>query len=408
MNSVYYVVFADDLVLVGANLTRLEEETNKLDTELARLGMCINADKTKWMMFLPPFPTTIPAMESLQLRLGGVALEMVQEFTYLGFTLDCYASLDLHVRKREKLLLAAASISGKRMRQLEVSNLRSLRSYFYALVSSQLYGQSCASFSREGFEWAQKIFLHEAVNLPRSFPIIVACFLLGCDSLEAITLRARLRYLQHLVEGNRMKASLSAMLLDRLLLLPRRIGWTHDLGSVVPSLSAAFDLRAANLLDPSQTNEIFTDLSRALARILRDSLNCGSSSHFPPFSPPGLSQGRLAISLVNCLSNLPGLLSYFWPISHVSPFYLLEMHLAHLVGLQCTHLTFSIVTNMPHLEMNRSLGLILFLCLSVENGWKAYQVSLGVYMAGQDRQIFFNFQVRHRVDEYYEELGTKG
>jgi hypothetical protein len=33
-NSIYYVVFADDLVLVSANLTRLEEETNRLDAEL--------------------------------------------------------------------------------------------------------------------------------------------------------------------------------------------------------------------------------------------------------------------------------------------------------------------------------------------------------------------------------------
>jgi hypothetical protein len=272
-NSVYYVVFADDLVLISANLTRLEEETNRLDKELARLGMCINADKTKWMMFLPPFPTYIPPIESLRLHLGGVELELVQEFTYLGFTLDCYASLDLHVRKREKLLMTAASISGKLMKQLEVSNLRSLRSYFYALVSSQLYGQSCASFSRDCYERAEKIFLQEALNLPRSFPIRVACFLLGCDSLETITLRARMRYLQHLIEGNRTKASLSAMILDRLLLLPRRIGWTHDLGTVVPSLSDGIDLRPDNLLDASRTNEIFADLSRALARNLRVSLN---------------------------------------------------------------------------------------------------------------------------------------
>ncbi len=38
-NKVYYVVFADDLVLVSANLTRLEYETNRLEYELGSLGM---------------------------------------------------------------------------------------------------------------------------------------------------------------------------------------------------------------------------------------------------------------------------------------------------------------------------------------------------------------------------------
>jgi hypothetical protein len=355
-------------------------------------------------MFLPPFPTNIPPLESLRLCLGGVELEMVQEFTYLGFTLDCYASLDSHVKKREKLLLSAAVISGKLMRQLEVSNLRSLRSYFYALVSSQLYGQSCATFSSDCYARAQKIFLQEALNLPRSFPIRVACFLLGCDSLEAITLRARLKYLQHLVEGNRTQASLCAMILDRLLLLPRRIGWTHDLGCVVPSLSASFDLRSDNLLDASRTNLIFTDLSRALSRSLRDSLDRGSSSHlltlFPTRSIPrafGDLLGELPFEstrlVILFLANLTRF-SFLSPRNAPCPFCRNTMYSSHF--FDCDQ--YAALGDEP-------VSWLDFVAMFVRREWSEGITSVFRRLYGWSRRAnIFQPHVRHRVDEYYEEL----
>ncbi len=403
-DKVYYVVFADDLVLISANLTRLEEETNRLDAELARLGMCINADKTKWMMFLPPFPTLIPPRESLRLFLGDIELEMVQEFTYLGFTLDCYASLDKHVRKREKLLMTAASISGKLMRQLEVTNLRSLRSYFYTLVSSQLYGQSCAGFSRECYDRAQKVFLQEAWNLPRSFPIWVACFLLGCEPLEAITLRARLRFLQHLIEGNRTQASLCAMILDRVLLLPRRVGWTYDLASAVPSISGEFDLHSEDLFNGVRTGEILAGLARAVANNLRDSLNRGSSAHilslFPTQSIPR------AFSVV--LDDLP--------FESVRIFFLFFANLTRFSFLSprnapcpyCQHTLYS--NHFFDCDQYSALGdepvsWSDFVSMFIQQEWSEAISSVFRRLYGWSRRAnIFQLQFRHRVDEYYEEI----
>ncbi len=403
-NAVYYVVFADDLVLISANLTRLEEETNRLDSELGRLGMCINADKTKWMMFLPISPTYIPPRDSLRLFLGGVELELVQEFTYLGFTLDSYASLDPHVKKREKLMMTAASISGKLMRQLEVTNLRSLRAYFYALVSSQLYGQSCSSFSRECYNRAQKIFLQEAWNLPKSFPIRVACFLLGCEPLEAITLRARLRFLQHLIEGNRTRASLSAMILDRSLLLPRRIGWTHDLGSAVPSIRDLIDLCTVDLFDSEQTGRIFGTLARAMANQLRESLLAGSSNHlvsiFPTLSVPrtfGETLGELSFEsariLILFLANLTRF-SFLSPRNSPCPFCNETMYSQHF--FDCDQ--YQALGDEP-------VSWTDFVSMFVQREWMEGISSMFRRLYGWSRRAnIFSGHTRHRVDEYFEEL----
>jgi hypothetical protein len=262
-NKVYYVVFADDLVLVSANLSRLETETNRLSGELKRLGMQINADKTKWMMFLPLVATEIPQINSLKLYLGDVELELVSEFTYLGFTIDSYASLASHVIRREKLLLTAASISGRLMRQLEVTNTQSLRSYFYSLVSSQLYGLGVTAFSEQQYIRAQKVFLQEAWLLPKSFPLNMASFILGVEDLEIMALRARMRFLQHLLTSNRTRASLSAMVLDRSELAPRRSGWNHDVMAMFPSILG--DLETIDLTSPRAVRILYAKLARILA-----------------------------------------------------------------------------------------------------------------------------------------------
>jgi hypothetical protein len=50
---VYFLVFADDLVLLSGDLRELERMTNELDRELSDVGMKVNAGKCKWMSYLP-------------------------------------------------------------------------------------------------------------------------------------------------------------------------------------------------------------------------------------------------------------------------------------------------------------------------------------------------------------------
>jgi hypothetical protein len=283
-DKVYYLAFADDLVLISGNLSKLERVTNQLQAELAKLGMSINGDKTKWMMFLPQDPLVIPNLDDLQLRLGNQQLEMVQEFVYLGFTIDCMGSVKSHVQKREKLMITAATTAGKLMRQLEVTNMRSLRAYFHSLVGSQLYSHTGAIFSNGMYVRAQKIFLQTAFNLPSSFPLRMASWLLDSDDLELIILRSRIRFLRHLLSSNNADASLRAMIMDRASLLPRRVGWNYDFFAGVPSLP---QLRDMDLTSLSGMDSAIANLTRILRARRVDELCASSLSHLPDLFPGG-------------------------------------------------------------------------------------------------------------------------
>jgi hypothetical protein len=190
--------------------------------------------------------------------------------------------------RREKLLLSAAKILGKLMRQLEVTNTRSLRAYFYSLVSSQLYGQAFATFSETAFVRAQKIFLQEAWNLPHSFPLNLASFIIDGEDLEMIGLRARMRFLRHLIAGDRTKASLSAMIIDRSTLMPLRTGWNHDMNVMFPSIRREMD--SIDLTDPRAVRLVYARLARRLAEKKRAATTSSSHHHmlelFPTLSIP--------------------------------------------------------------------------------------------------------------------------
>jgi hypothetical protein len=145
-NDIYYLVFADDLVLLSGNLTGLEEILNQLTETLAPLGMAINAGKTKWLAFLPDrVPRGLSIQNPFSLTLGGFYLENVKQFVYLGFTMTLDLSKKEHMLRREKLLALSSRCLGILLKNLQVTNYRSLRSYYMALVRSQLYAVALAS-----------------------------------------------------------------------------------------------------------------------------------------------------------------------------------------------------------------------------------------------------------------------
>ncbi len=159
--KVYFLIFADDLVLMSGDLEKLEKLTNDLDVALADVGMKINSLKCKWMAYLP----RIISEESLiipshfAINHAGVYIENVEDFKYLGFQTSFDLKHSKHIHARVTLLSLAARLTGRLLRSLQITNFNSLRAYFHALVGSQLYSHSVISFAELDYDRAIKQFL---------------------------------------------------------------------------------------------------------------------------------------------------------------------------------------------------------------------------------------------------------
>ncbi len=129
------MVFADDLVVLSSNISKLEQVMRELDVVLDEVGMKVNAGKTKWLAYLPENPAPNLDLSLFRgFRYGDTFLENVDMFKYLGFLTSWDLTHNLHVQNRNALLTLAARMSGKLMRSLEVTNFRSLRAYYHSLV----------------------------------------------------------------------------------------------------------------------------------------------------------------------------------------------------------------------------------------------------------------------------------
>ena len=76
-NSIEELMFADDLVLIAEDQTRLQEMVSNLDQQCKNYGMRISRDKTEVM---------VTRREPIQcdIELDGKTLKQVEQFKYLG------------------------------------------------------------------------------------------------------------------------------------------------------------------------------------------------------------------------------------------------------------------------------------------------------------------------------------
>ena len=76
-NSIEELVFADDLVLIAKDQSRLEEIVSNLDQQCKNYDMRISRDKTEVMV-------TSREPNQCDIELDGEALKKVEQFKYLG------------------------------------------------------------------------------------------------------------------------------------------------------------------------------------------------------------------------------------------------------------------------------------------------------------------------------------
>jgi hypothetical protein len=260
--KVYFFAFADDLALLSCNLSRVEAVLEALDKKLPAFGMQLNPKKTCWMPFLPIGTRYQVAMpKKLRMRLGGVKLECVDEFSYLGYFLNSFLSPTVHLKKKRLLLFSAAKAMGRLLRTLEITNLKSLRTYFITLVYSQQYGLELFSFNGDDYNRAAKVFLQTVFCLPDSFPLNVARNLLNLQHFELVAFDSRRRFIERIFSFGPDSMMAKALRFDQDLRLSMRSGFSHDLIAFLSQFFDVSDLDSLSLDDFSYLQDLRDQLS---------------------------------------------------------------------------------------------------------------------------------------------------
>ncbi len=231
--KVYYIVFADDLSFFTLSVGLLGPKASELKVVAEPYDMSLNAGKCKWVAFLPESPTTPPLFQEWRVEIDGDEIENLDEFTYLGYCLDCKMTERAHEKLISERYIRAAKVTGKLMRDLKCTDLRSLRKFFISMVFSQLYGLIFVNTEGIEFERGIGIFLKASLGLPDSFPHVVACALMGIKDLTVFQTQQRFKFLLRweLRTGN--GPVFSSLVLDRCVLFPQGVGLNACLGDIL-------------------------------------------------------------------------------------------------------------------------------------------------------------------------------
>lgn len=259
MSSKFALAYADDLVLLGVSPASVLQLLRSLQVAIDGLGLVINVGKTKAVCFQP---TSGVVGSEFDIEIGGVKVEWVAEFEYLGYTLHHLGSDAL---QREKVLvkaLCAANVVGKLMRDLEVCDLNVLRVFFLALVSSQLYG-----LQNMGFEIStemanlRRVFIRASMSLPISVPVPFYEAIFDLPSGNAMLFVLKGRFLLR-VWNYPSCIFRDCLFVSRCFLMPHGIGWMSDFVTAVAKLI----LRPAWRVDLCTEFRAIADLENGLSR----------------------------------------------------------------------------------------------------------------------------------------------
>jgi hypothetical protein len=266
--------------------------SNELVKVLSPLGMQVNSAKTKWLAFLPERVSNEITHYTPRLQFQGTFLENVESFRYQGFDTEWNLSKKQHQLRREELQSLAAKCMGRLMRRLEVTNFKSLRSYYMTLVRSQLYSLTFSVFSENEYNRAQQLFLQHAFSLPPSFPIHLSCFLLDIPNFILSVFDARTKFMARLARFGSL-ASLSALVLDREELFPFGIGWNRELTTTFDHL---VDSSEVDFLGPEEVVDL---RSKLLAAVMSNKTRILHASSFflLEFFPEGKMPSEFSIFL---------------------------------------------------------------------------------------------------------------
>ena len=133
--------FADNIILLAHTKKNPHDLSKRVDKNIKRMGLKINADKIKTMAIGKQH-------EELQMRLGTEVLEQVTRFVYLGGLITEDKRCEKHVKRRMGLACAAFGRLGQMWREKCISIATKIKLYYAVVVPVLLYGTECSSLMK--------------------------------------------------------------------------------------------------------------------------------------------------------------------------------------------------------------------------------------------------------------------
>ena len=225
---IYLLMFADDIALISDSVTSLQNQLNVLVEESGKLGLMVNSEKTKIVVFRNGGFLA----EHEKWFLGGKKLDVVNEFKYLGAVFSTRLSfktmqMDLMTRARAGLLQVMRC-----QRKLGCVSPDVFFKIFDAqvgpvfLYSSELWGMKDCSLLESLHLQALKRFLH----LPVQTPSIIAY---GETGRYPIAITAKIRVIKYWLRILQMDSSRYPLKVYNMMLQSDKTNWAKDIENML-------------------------------------------------------------------------------------------------------------------------------------------------------------------------------
>ncbi len=191
VNSVWFIAYADDLVVLTLCPKKLESVLNKMASELKKLNLQMSLTKTEVMVFQHARST----MQEVEIRVGSVQLKQVNSFKYLGFIVIPSLSFSAHVARAAERARAAALITAQLIKRLSITKLELIGSYYTCYVESQFYCLELVPCSiMKSLISMRSLFVRSIFDLPMSTSHELAVVLFDVPPMEKVLVRRKSRF----------------------------------------------------------------------------------------------------------------------------------------------------------------------------------------------------------------------
>lgn len=134
--STMLLAYADDIDIIGRTLEDVKRAFTKIEREASKMGLAINADKTKLMQAV--FRKSLCVDKSV--KVGNFEFEVVDDFIYLGSLVNNKNNVSMEIKRRITLANRCYFGLSKQMRSRNISRATKITLYKSLILPVLTYG----------------------------------------------------------------------------------------------------------------------------------------------------------------------------------------------------------------------------------------------------------------------------